>query len=37
MTVSNLARTIGITVVGYSSSDPSTEEILSAVRSLNQF
>ena len=37
MTVSNLARTIGITVVGYSSSDPSTEEILSAVRSLNHF
>lgn len=32
MTVSNLARTIGITVVGYSSSDPSTEEILSATQ-----
>jgi len=32
MTTSNLARTIGITVVGYSSADPSPEEILAATQ-----
>ena len=33
MTISNLARTIGITVVGYSCTDPSADEIMRAVRS----
>ena len=32
MSVSNLARTIGITVVGYSCPDPSPADIMSAVR-----
>ena len=32
MTISNLARTIGITVVGYSSTDPTADEIMRAVR-----
>lgn len=32
MTISNLARTIGITVVGYSCTDPSADEIMRAVR-----
>ena len=34
MSVSNLARTIGITVVGYSCPDPSPADIMSAVRQL---
>ena len=32
MSISNLARTIGVTIVGYSSADPSPEEIMKAVR-----
>ena len=32
MNISNLARTIGITVVGYSCTDPSADEIMRAVR-----
>jgi len=30
MSISNLARTIGVTIVGYSSADPSPEEIMKA-------